>query len=363
MLSPSKTRRLKSIDCLRGIAAIVVVLFHLFRNKTLVPQPGDLSYYPLYWIRYGYSGVGLFLVISGFCIHLPYARQRPEEARFDFISFWKRRLHRLYPPYCAAILLGLAVGFLATFSFRSGSHTPWPPPPYDNWEALGTDVLTHVFMLHTLFSSTTDGVYNPPLWSLGLEEQLYFIYPAWLGLRWRQPVKVALLAALFVTISWILLPIQIDSLVWLRQAPARWFEWCLGAAAAEAYCERTRLPKFCYWGWLGGLLICFATTVGPGFENICFGVGYFLILNWAVRREQLAGFPSRGLFAVLASVGTVSYSLYLTHMPAMRLGYGMLAAVHLGDSWTAQLLFLPVVAALATWLFFRTIERRFLRSV
>lgn len=363
-VAPSRSRRLKSIDALRGIAAIVVVLFHLSRNKTLAPQPGDLSYYPLYWLKYGYSGVGLFLVISGFCIHLPYARTRPEVAKFQFVPFWKRRLHRLYPPYCAAIFLGLFVAFFATFSLRTGVHTAWPPEPYQNWGELGFDVVTHLFMLHTLFVSTTDGVNNPSLWSLGLEEQLYFIYPAWLKLRrWQKQIAFAIFAALMVTLTWLLIPSGVDSLVWLRQAPARWFEWCLGAAAAEAYCERATLPRFCYWGWLGVLLLVIATRCGPGYENLVFGLGYFLLLNWAVQREQVAGFPAKGLLAGLAAVGTVSYSLYLSHRPSMQLGYGLLAAFHLADYWICQLLFIPIVICAGTWIFFHLIEKRFLRSV
>ena len=58
---------------------------------------------------FGYIGVFLFFVISGFCIHLQWAKAKANgvEPEIRFGSFWKRRIRRLYPPYIIAILLFL----------------------------------------------------------------------------------------------------------------------------------------------------------------------------------------------------------------------------------------------------------------
>ena len=59
----------------------------------------------------------LFFVISGFCIHLPYARALaaadPETTAPDWKRFFARRFWRLYPPYLAALVVALALWWLA----------------------------------------------------------------------------------------------------------------------------------------------------------------------------------------------------------------------------------------------------------
>ena len=53
----------------------------------------------------------VFFVISGFCIHLQWARARAhhQEGQIQFGAFWKRRIRRLYPPYLIALVLFLAI--------------------------------------------------------------------------------------------------------------------------------------------------------------------------------------------------------------------------------------------------------------
>src|SRR5262245_49543847 len=106
----SESIRLRGIDALRGIAAMGVVLYHAFDPKLI---PNNLLRYPVQLLQlgssFGYIGVFLFFVISGFCIHLQWARTRAaEESRpIKFGAFWKRRIRRLYPPYIIALALFL----------------------------------------------------------------------------------------------------------------------------------------------------------------------------------------------------------------------------------------------------------------
>src|SRR4051794_21457001 len=108
------TTRLRSIDALRGIAALGVVFYHAVEqgDKAL---PNNFLKYPVKLLQFGssfgYIGVFLFFVISGFCIHLQWARGRAnnEPPRIAFGSFWRRRIRRLYPPYLIAIVLFLGL--------------------------------------------------------------------------------------------------------------------------------------------------------------------------------------------------------------------------------------------------------------
>src|SRR5882762_2330111 len=110
--------RLLSIDALRGIAALGVVLYHAVGRET-VTMPHSFWQWPGFFVRsltsFGYVGVFLFFVISGFCIHMQWARAQaagqPQQIRFG--TFWKRRLRRLYPAYLIALALYLLVTFLS----------------------------------------------------------------------------------------------------------------------------------------------------------------------------------------------------------------------------------------------------------
>src|SRR5205823_14160044 len=89
--------RLTAVDALRGLAALAVLAIHVPHVRP--PQGGrkQLLFLPA---EYGTQGVTLFLVISGFCIHLGAARAlaRGAGARCDWAAFWRRRFRRLYPP-------------------------------------------------------------------------------------------------------------------------------------------------------------------------------------------------------------------------------------------------------------------------
>src|SRR5262245_59628731 len=85
--------RLESIDLLRGCAALAVVMDHAFKH-------GQFAAIDAAWfqglraiVHNGVLGVPLFFVISGFCIHLPWARQAASGStpRIPFRDFWARR--------------------------------------------------------------------------------------------------------------------------------------------------------------------------------------------------------------------------------------------------------------------------------
>src|SRR6267378_8534862 len=137
--------RLASIDALRGMAALGVVLYHAVGVAgDSVPQ--NLLRWPVVFIHsltsFGYVGVFLFFVISGFCIHLQwakaYAAGRPHEIRFGL--FWKRRIRRLYPAYLIALLLYLLMTAFSVGIKLTGGFV--------------YNVVMHLFMLHNLDPKT-----------------------------------------------------------------------------------------------------------------------------------------------------------------------------------------------------------------
>ena len=234
------TTRLRSIDALRGIAALGVVFYHAIEQSDKV-VPNNLLKYPVRLLQlgasFGYIGVFLFFVISGFCIHLQWARARAneQEPQIQFGAFWKRRIRRLYPPYL--ITLALFFFFSATSVGLNVTHF------------LVYDVVMHLLMLHNLDPKTCYSI-NGVFWTLAIEEQLYLAYFLLLFLRRRWGWSLALTVCLLARVAWMVF----SHIVWLRTgigvpvpeaAASHWFTWALGAISVEAWLGLIKLPKWC----------------------------------------------------------------------------------------------------------------------
>jgi len=176
--------RLHSVDILRGIAALAVAFYHIWghdgsyawQSIGVVPQTPNpsLFVYLISPFRWGYLGVSLFLVLSGFCIHLPYARKKYSKGSYEFkgTEFFTRRIWRLYPAYIVA-LLGTAFVLIGASYFSSlhiGDHFAIPT----TW-----DIVSHLVMLHGFLENQFYSVASV-FWSLSLEFQLYLAYPLFL---------------------------------------------------------------------------------------------------------------------------------------------------------------------------------------
>jgi peptidoglycan/LPS O-acetylase OafA/YrhL len=376
---------------LRGIAATAVVLCHSSFT------PDDTSWWFRLAVcqpfRFGFLGVSLFVVLSGFCIHLAVAKTIAGGASgaTDWLSFWRRRFYRLYPPYLAAIAFSLAVTWL---TFSVAGNVP------AGTTSFGWDLTTHLFMIHNLFRDYALGLHNSVFWSLGMEEQLYVLFAAYLLFRRRCGVRGALAIAAAVTLAWrcwlvgvlngtsseTQRPLELGS--WSFWPFAFWFSWVLGAIAAEAHAGAIRLPRWCrsYWTCIAvtttALLASdhFTQMVAPrgrlahllGVADLTpyfqflhplseplFAAGMFVLLNRWVQCETAGGF--RGpLVRRLAFVGTMSFSLYLVHKPLFhRLGAFLPAEPTLSAS-TLRLAVELIAAFGCSALFFWLVERHFL---
>src|SRR5713226_7827376 len=182
--------RLKSIDALRGAAALGVVLYHAVGpNAQFGPRILRWLAIPMLpAIRFGYVGVFLFFVISGFCIHLSRARaQVLNNQPVGFTAFWKRRFRRLYPPYLIALTLYFGI---------AAYTTKFALTPFYIW-----DVISHVLMIHNLDSHTVYSV-NGVFWTLAIEEQLYLAYFLLLFMRKRWGWQRTLVVCLLTRVVW-----------------------------------------------------------------------------------------------------------------------------------------------------------------
>lgn len=369
--------RLRSIDFLRGVAALSVVLHHAINFGWGQNMPMQVGWFRRLHavVDRGDLGVPLFFVISGFCIHMSWARARASGtvARVGFADFWRRRLHRLYPPYFVMLVLSMALLAGAALLHRSAPLLARYPEPRAAWMAL--DFVVHALMLHGFHPLFDPGGGNPPFWTLAREEYLYALY--FVLLAWRRSWGVIAAASTVLAVS-LLFPAALHPVLARVQggddwwplvrtsAIALWIQWTLGMVAVEGYFGLVRLPRACSWialvpVWAGLALLAErgAGLLAPALWGMCF----FTLLNFSIEVERRRGWPDRGLPAWLASAGVFSYSIYLVHVPAravMKQLLGKIAATGDPGTYVALAAFFATGGYLAGKLFFLLVERRFL---
>jgi peptidoglycan/LPS O-acetylase OafA/YrhL len=154
--------RIEGLDLLRGLASLAVCWFHLTRFHYNTPdqrvfhrlrETGD----------YGWLGVEVFFVISGFVI--PYSLYRGRYRVRDFFMYLARRIVRLDPPYLAAIALILVLAWVS--SLKSGRPFEIEGEPV-GWARM----LLHVGYLNIF---TRYAWLNPSFWTLAIEMQYYLL--------------------------------------------------------------------------------------------------------------------------------------------------------------------------------------------
>ncbi len=282
--------------------------------------------------------------------------------------------------------------------------------PIERIVSLPWDVLTHLLLIHNLFADYCFSLGNGPFWTLGLEEQLYALYALFLFLRRRWPLGRVVCLTLLVSLAWqcgwhgwsgtddgavqpVLGSPPLELGRWLKWPIGLWFAWVFGALAAEAYAGTIRLPRWCVLRRTAFLLACvglatshsalnlvairgtgvwerFSSWPHPenfeillrllsGSSDLAFSTAAFVVLNRWVHQEVAGQFHGR-LARALGGLGVMSYSLYLIHMPLVRLLVSWMPAGSGLTTWLLHLVvILPVCLGVAA-LFFWLIERRFL---
>jgi peptidoglycan/LPS O-acetylase OafA/YrhL len=349
------------------------VLYHAV-SQTANTVPNNLFQYPVRLIQFlasfGYIGVFLFFVISGFCIHLQWARARAagQTPQIKFGEFWKRRWRRLYPPYL--ITLALFLGMTALTIGIDVTHF------------FVYDVVMHLLMLHNLDPNTCYSI-NGVFWTLAVEEQLYLAYFLLLYLRSRLGWGPTLLICGLARVGWFFF----SHYVWLTAgvgipvpegALSHWLTWALGAMAVEAAFGLVVLPKWCRSVWLGSLAVVAASTLswllpfapkdtfvhdaGWLLLHPLWGLGFFILVNRVVQVEGswLTALSRPRLITAFASLGVFSYSLYLTHELVIMQSWWF-TVQRLPPMLNTLLIVTPATIIFA-WVFFHYCEKPYMRK-
>ena len=336
------------IDGLRAVAVLLVVAFHAFPGRL----PG------------GFVGVDVFFVISGFLISGLILRDL-REGTFSVAGFYVRRVRRIFPALALLLVVGLVAGYwtLAPSEFVDlGWHTA---------AGAGFAANLALWAQSDYFASAARTKPLLHLWSLGIEEQFYLLWPLTLAALYRwapRPARgIAAIGLASFAVS-----------VWMTRAHP----------TGAYYCPATR-----FWELLAGaVLACGATAtvssdapVGSrdrlrrGLRHGLSAAGLLAVLAAALAFDASVPFPGwraavpvAGTAALIAcgpgalpnrvlahrapvAIGLISYPLYLWHWPILAILPSLdLAWAPRGE----RLVRLAAVASafVAAWLTYRFVE-------
>ncbi|WP_374951518.1 acyltransferase family protein [Mucilaginibacter sp.] len=311
---------LKKVDLARGIAILLIFLFHC--HLILFGQLGQsafsistgekkigwseflINYSP---IAFGWVGVPLFFLTSGFLIHLGYLK---EGKKFNLKTFFSKRFWRIFPPYWFSFVVFILAGHIFQRHSTSLNYT---------------DILLHLLTLHNVSDRYIYSV-NPAYWSLAAEVQLYLIYPVFLLIRRWTGIRNCFLLLLLLSAMLTFLGVYFNNFgtlyVYSKNTLGLWFIWAAGAWYAEVIYlpGKILVPKYALPFFL---LACFILLVSSLFRTANYFAFFVATVACLIFFDALLHdkwFSENQLLSKLFMVtGLSSYSFYLIHQPYLKL--------------------------------------------
>jgi len=345
MAAPGTGLYRPDIDGLRAIAVLAVVFFHI----------DEL------WISAGFIGVDIFFTISGFLITGILVRSYPQEG-LGLGNFYRNRIRRILPVLTVVILATLIIGQLVLL-------------PKDLKQLAGSAIASELFVGNFYFTYFQDTSYFARdarlepllhLWSLGVEEQFYLLWPVLLiaGKRYLSGRALVLLVVLGTLASFVFgqYYYSIDPMFAYYMLPGRAGQLLAGALC---YFTITRGDQIsgnfaACLAFLGlGLIGCSLWQLSPantypGFNAVPVTLGTVLVIYGGATANPVSSALS---VKPLVTVGLLSYSIYLWHWPVLSF-----ARYLYGPPGLAMQLLLLAAIFLLSWLSYQFVETPFRKS-
>ena len=329
-MRPASTPLLNSkyrpdIDGLRAVAVVAVVAFHAFPN----------------WVRGGFIGVDVFFVISGYLIST-IIFENLDRNTFSFTEFYARRIRRIFPALLLVLITCFILGWLALLP--------------DEYKQLGKHIAGSAGFVSNLVLWNESGYFDNSaetkpllhLWSLGIEEQFYIIWPLFLWVSWRRRFN-PLVVTIIIAVSTFILNlkgVKHDMVATFYSPQSRFWELLSGSLLAWfSLYKKDALAhiKSKIDGWISRA-VCGNNQESDykALANFLSFTGMFFLLYgfWRINKEldfpgKWALLPVLGTVLIIASgskawvnrtilankiavwFGLISFPLYLWHWPLL----------------------------------------------
>jgi peptidoglycan/LPS O-acetylase OafA/YrhL len=312
--------RISSIDMLRGIAALMVCIYHITNgNRNYLPEG--------YWLKrigsYGWAGVEIFFVISGFVI--PWSLYVGNYTYKGWRHFLLKRITRIDPPYLVTIILILFLNYVSTLS-----------PYFKGQQDLSTNYYSLALHLGYLNAFFNQPWLNPVFWTLAIEFQFYLLLALCFPLFVHPSNKIKIISIIVFFLSGFIL-------------------------------NNSNLIFYYSSYFIIGILIFYRNVYAS--KKIILDIFCFIILGVIyVKSGPIACFASFFAWGVIVYfknlknkwvifLGTISYSLYLIHVPigGRMINFSM-NFIKKPDFRALFIVIVTLAVILASYIFYKLVE-------
>jgi peptidoglycan/LPS O-acetylase OafA/YrhL len=344
-----KAKYFKGLNGIRAIASLIVVLWHA-DQKSYLFKVDALGYH-----KNGMAGnaVDMFFVLSGFLITYLLLVEKEKTKIIDFKKFYLRRIFRIWPLYYLSICIS---GVLIYFNIDSGGEMP------------GYSFLLYFFLLANVAYVLKMAISSiTPLWSVGVEEQFYLIWPHIV----KRTTKY-----LRVFISLIMIYLMVKVVLYVAFTPSSFIfsllEFTridimfLGAIGAYLVYSNHAMLKLIYrkevqiLSWLVLLMsiVYHPIHIMNFLDKEINAIFYFIIiLNISSNEKSLLNLENK----FFNFIGKISYGIYVYHMIIIYLLSYCLSKLLIEVDFFTMLALVVFLTIAVAWLSFKFFETPFLK--
>ena len=306
---PAVAQRIPELDGLRGIAILMVVGFHYLNNQLQDPESA-VGRAVSQVTSFGWTGVDLFFILSGFLIGTGLIRNKHSPRLFA--TFYARRFLRIVPNYYLLIAIFFVIVNLPYFNSSIFVHRsdviPW-------W--------SYLLMVHNIFMGRMNTLGSNAVnvtWSIGIEEQFYLFFPLIVYFSPKRWIPYILLVA--IALASVIRPFYADWIPRYVFLPCRMDAIAFGALVAycnEEFDLEAVMKKGRKWYFLAmALNVVFCLYLFYRYQDLGVNKHFYItiffggcLLAALAYKNTLYGAFLRN--RLLMWIGTISYSLYLFH--------------------------------------------------
>jgi len=337
--------RLPYLDGLRGIAALYVVMCHVYTAIMFGCDGAGASSISLQFLKlfkYGHYMVDLFIVLSGYVLSIPIV-VASSTLKGGFWTYFLKRVVRIIPPFYLSLMLAFLVSQMPSVP---GFRTMVTESPLSQYVA-------HLFLVNNWSQSWRIGS-NQPLWSVAVEWQIYMMFPLVLLPIWKRfgVVTMVILAIVGgITVNLITSGLYSSAHTWfvgLFAIGVLTAEICHGVSNNLSIIKSWKSIWIIPIGMFASVSIAnrwvdFSEARFMWLSDTLIGIGFAAAILALTSQSSRVGGGGR-FIEILTSrpiqfLGSISYSVYLFHWPLLEVVMKTVLAMKLN----ADMLVLSVI--------------------
>lgn len=360
-----------SLNGVRFVAALGVIMHHLEQHKYIF---GLKNVYRTSFVGgvFGKLGIIMFFVLSGFLITYLLLKEKEKTGRISVKNFYIRRMLRIWPLYYLIVLTGLFIMPYLPFMQVPGRSEF----VHDHF---GIKVFFMIFFMPNIVDTifrTTPIPYTDQVWSVGVEEQFYFVWP-WLVKYSKNLMKTLM----YIITGYFIIKFTLETLNYIYPQNKYfdnenyfWTFFCIddialgGIMACVLYYKKEKVLNFLFNKYVQiftYVSLAIITVKGIAVPHVTYEVYaiFFavMIINLAANPKTIISFEHK----VLNYLGKITYGLYLYHYIAIVIAIKLgMRYINKDNLFMSNLVFytitfgLCILLAVVSYEFF---EKRFLR--